>query len=84
MELIKQPTSTTCGQACIAMIAGKSVEQVMKDMKTDSPTSIGQLMEILDFYGIRHAEGNKRISKKNPVHYEYSIWTVHTNAEYAH
>ena len=45
MELIKQPTSTTCGQACIAMIAGKSVEQVMKDMKTDSPTSIGQLMD---------------------------------------
>ena len=84
MELIKQPTSTTCGQACIAMIAGKSVEQVMKDMKTDSPTSIGQLMEILDFYGIRHAERNKRISKKNPVPYEYSILTVHTNAGYTH
>lgn len=84
MELTKQPTTTTCGQACIAMIAGKSVEQVMKDMKTDGSTSIGQLMEILDFYGIRHAERNKRISKKNPVPYEYSILTVHTNAGYTH
>ena len=30
MELIMQPTFSTCGQACIAMIAGKSVEEVMK------------------------------------------------------
>lgn len=34
MELIMQPTALTCGQACIAMIAGKSVETVIKDMKT--------------------------------------------------
>ena len=27
MELIMQPTFSTCGQACIAMIAGKSVEE---------------------------------------------------------
>ena len=84
MELIMQPTSTTCGQACIAMIAGKSIEDVIKDMKTDGPTSIGQLIEILDFYGIKHAERNKRISKKNPVPYEYSILTVHTSKGYTH
>ncbi len=84
MELILQSTSSTCGQACIAMIAGKSIEEVINDMKTDGPTSIGQLIEILDFYGIKHAERNKRISKKNPVPYEYSILTVHTNAGYTH
>jgi len=84
MKLIMQPTALTCGQACIAMIAGKSVEEVIKDMKTDAATSIGQLMEILDFYGIKHAERNKRISKKNPVPYGYSILTVHMNAGYTH
>lgn len=84
MELIMQPTFSTCGQACIAMIAGKSIEEVIKDMKTDGATSIGQLIQILDFYGVRHAEKNKRISKKNPVPYEYSILTVHTNAGYTH
>ena len=82
MELVMQPTSTTCGQACIAMIAGKPVEEVIKDMKTDGPTSIGQLIEILDFYGIKHAERNKRISKKNRIPYEYSILTVHTSEGY--
>lgn len=84
MEIIMQPTPETCGQACIAMIAGKTVEEVIKDMKTSGPTSIGQLIETLDFYGIKHAERNTRISKKNPVPYEFSILTVHTNNGYTH
>ncbi len=84
MELIYQPTSETCGQACIAMITGKSIEEVIKDMKTSGPTSIGQLIEILDFYGIMHAEKNIRISKKNPVPYEFSLLTVHTHMGYTH
>lgn len=45
----KQSTSETCGQACVAMITGKKIEEVIKDMKTSGPTSIGQLIEILDF-----------------------------------
>ena len=84
MELVLQPTPTTCGQACIAMITGKEIEVVIKDMKTSGPTSIGQLIEILDFYGVKHAERNTRISKKNPAPYKYSILTVHTNKGYSH
>lgn len=84
MKLVMQNTFSTCGQACIAMITGKSINEVIKDMKTDGPTSIGQLIEILDFYGIKHAEKNKRISKKNPIPYKYSILTVHTNEGYTH
>ena len=84
MELVRQITDTTCGQACIAMITGKDIEEVIKDMKTSGPTSIGQLIEILDFYGVKHAERNTRISKKNPTPNEYSILTVHTYAGYTH
>ncbi len=84
MRLIKQPTDVTCGQACIAMIADKDIETVIKDMKTSGPTSIGQLVEILDQYGIKHAGKNKRISKKTPEPEPYSILTVHTNAGYTH
>lgn len=84
MELVMQPNPAACGQACIAMITGREIEEVIKDMKTSGSTSIGQLMEILDFYGIEHAERNTRISKKNPVPYEYSILMVHTNAGYTH
>ena len=84
MKLVMQTTSENCGQACIAMITGKDIEEVMKDMKTSGPTSIGQLIEILDFYGVKHAKKNTRISKKNPAPYKYSILTVHTNAGYTH
>lgn len=84
MKLIKQNNGCTCGQACIAMISNKSIETVIEDMKTDGPTSIGQLMEILDRYGIPHAERNTRISKKNPQPNPFSILTVHTTAGYTH
>ena len=40
MELIKQPSFETCGQACIAMITGKDINDVIRDMKTSGSTSI--------------------------------------------
>lgn len=84
MELVLQPTATACGQACIAMIAGRRIEDVIRIMKTDGPASIGQLIDALDQFRIRHAEKNVRISKKNPVPYSYSILTVHTDAGYTY
>lgn len=84
MELVRQNSFTTCGQACIAMIAGKTIDAVIRDMKTNGPTSIGQLIEILDCYGIAHAERNTRISKKNPQPHPFSILTVHTHEGYTH
>lgn len=84
MELIRQPTFETCGQACIAMITGRDIHDVIRDMKTTGPTSIGQLIDILDKYEVRHAEKNTRISKKNPSPYPYSILTVHTDGGYTH
>jgi len=84
MNLVMQPTPETCGQACIAMITGKPIEEVIRDMRTSGPTSIRQLIEILDRYGVKHAERNTRISKKNPVPHPCSILTVHTNAGYTH
>lgn len=84
MKLVKQINFFTCGQACIAMIADKTIESVIADMKTDKSTSIGQLIEILDRYGIVHAERNVRISKKNPEPAPFSILTVHMNEGYTH
>lgn len=66
----------------LAGLAGLYEEN--QDMGTDGPTSIGQLIEILDKYGIPHAEKNTRISGKNPNPHPFSILTVHTNAGYTH
>ncbi len=77
IELIMQPNPCACGQACIAMLAGVAVNEVIKMMHTDGPTSIGQLIDALDFYNIKHADRNVRLSKKNPTISEVAILTVH-------
>ena len=77
INYVQQPTFQTCGQACIAMLTGESIEDVIITMKTKGPTSIGQLIEALDYYRVKHAEKNKRISKKNPKYSDISILTVH-------
>lgn len=84
MHLVQQPTPETCGQACIAMITGRAIEEVIRDMKTSGPTSIGQLMDILDVYGVKRAEKNVRISKKHPAPSGDAILTVHTDGGYTH
>lgn len=83
MKLIMQINPQTCGQAVVAMLSEFSIQKVIADMKTDGPTSIGMLIEILDKYGISHGEKNLRISKKNPVPGEVSILTAHL-PDYTH
>ncbi|MGF7012159.1 hypothetical protein M2146_002713 [Lachnospiraceae bacterium PF1-22] len=83
MELVLQPTFQTCGQACVAMLAGVPIEDAIKTMRTSGPTSIGQIIDALDYYGIGHADRNVRLSKKNPTLPRTAILTVHM-PEYTH
>lgn len=69
MELILQTTSETCGQACVAMITGKSIEEVIQAMKTEGPTSIGQLIEILAILTVHMDAG-------------YTHWTLLYDGKY--
>ena len=45
INFFQKNSFSACGQACIAMIADKPIESVIRDMGTDGPTSIGQLIE---------------------------------------
>ena len=54
VDLIEQPTVYTCGQACIAMLAGVSVEEVCNVMKNDKSTTYDNLVYALDYYGFHH------------------------------
>lgn len=77
ISYVSQPNNLMCGQACIAMLADVDIEDVTKVMGTRGSTSIGQIVEALDHYNIRHGEKNIRLSKKNPHYSEISILTVH-------
>lgn len=81
--LVMQSNPSTCGQACIAMLANADINEVIGVMRTSGSTSIGQLIEALDYYNIKHAPRNMRISKKNPNISEICILTVHM-PEYTH
>ena len=54
IHYIAQPTPTTCGQACIAMLAGVSVEEVCQVMDNDSTTSYEDMTGALDHYGFKY------------------------------
>jgi len=54
IEYIRQPTPTSCGQACIAMLAGVSVDEVCQVMGNDSTTSYEDMTGALAHYGFRY------------------------------
>jgi len=68
INYVQQPTFETCGQACIAMLTGLPIQDIIITMKTKGPTSIGQLIEALDFYEIKHAEKKqKNLKEKSKI-----------------
>ena len=48
INYIKQPTDYLCGQACVAMLAGVTVEEVVSVMKNDKGTGKKILRTIME------------------------------------
>lgn len=54
---IIQPQDRLCGQACVAMLAGVELEEVIKTMKAKKrQSSLSKVIETLDYYGIAHSD----------------------------
>lgn len=63
---IVQSQDGLCGQACVAMLAGVTVEQVIDLIKSKKgQSSMSKVIEALDYYGIAHA--NKMVYKLEKV-----------------
>lgn len=59
---IIQPGDGLCGQACVAMLAGVPIEEVITLMKSKKwQASLSKVIEALDYYGIEHS--NKMVYK---------------------
>jgi hypothetical protein len=55
ISYLKQPENGCCGQTCLAMLAGISVEEVIKIMKsTKWQASISKALETLDYFGFSY------------------------------
>ncbi|SKC62904.1 DUF1905 domain-containing protein [Maledivibacter halophilus] len=54
---IIQTQDGLCGQACVAMLAGVKLEEVIKLMKAKKwQASLSKVIETLDYYGIAHSD----------------------------
>ena len=56
IQYIQQPTEYLCGQACVAMIANVSVDDVIRVMNNDKATGKKDIERALKHYGIRQAK----------------------------
>ncbi len=56
IHYIQQPTEYLCGQACVAMIANVSVDDVIRVMNNDQATGKKDIERALAHYGIRQAK----------------------------
>ena len=51
---IHEPTPLQCGQAVLAMLSGKSVEEIIKIVGTERETDLNMMYRALDTLGIRY------------------------------
>ena len=56
IQYIKQPTNEQCGQACVAMLAGVTVEEVVAVMNNAGGTGKKDIERALNHYGIRQVK----------------------------
>ena len=67
IQYIQQPTEYLCGQACVAMIAGVSVDDVIRVMNNDQATGKKDIERVLDHYGIRQAKTMTKADNNTPL-----------------
>lgn len=56
IQYVKQPNGYMCGQACVAMLAGVTAEEVASVMHNDQATGKKDIERALNHYGIHQAK----------------------------
>lgn len=91
INYIKQPTEYLCGQACVAMLAGVSVEDVVSVMENDKGTGKKDIEKALGHYGIRQAKTMTKADNNSVLPKvcilkvllpKYGHWVLYYNGKY--
>ena len=91
IHYIQQPTEYLCGQACVAMIANVSVDDVIRVMNNDQATGKKDIERALDHYGIRQAKTMTKVDNDTPLPLvcilkvllpRYSHWVLFYHGKY--
>lgn len=64
---IFEPTPLQCGQAVLAMLTGKSVEEIIKICGTEKETTLKQMFDTLTHYGVKFSKERKEVKTKDEL-----------------
>lgn len=64
IKYIKEPDSLQCGQAVLAMLTGKSVEEIIDVVGTERETKLKDMFDCLDKFAIEYDSKRKQASSK--------------------
>lgn len=64
---IFEPTPLQCGQAVLAMLADKTVEEIINIVKTDRETTLMQMFEALEICKISYEPQRIAVNKKEEL-----------------
>lgn len=92
INYIPQPTITTCGQACVAMLGNVSIEEAIEKMGTDSSTERYHIIKGLKACGVKCGNEFIEVSEENPSYPPvcvlliwfptYGHWVVHYHGKF--
>ena len=64
---IKEPTDLQCGQAVLAMLSDKTVDEIINIVGTERETTLKQMFYALDYYGIKYKKERFQITAKEQL-----------------
>ncbi len=63
LQYIHEPTPLQCGQAVLAMLTGKSVEEIIDLCKTERETTLNDMKKVLEYCNIKYSNERKAVEK---------------------
>ncbi len=66
-KYIKEPTNLQCGQAVLAMLTDKSVDEIIAECGTDRETTLAQMKNVLNENGIDFFDERKEAKSKSDL-----------------
>lgn len=67
IKFIHEPTDLQCGQAVLAMLSDKSVDEIIDIVKTDRETDLNQMLFCLDACEISYIKERKQAQSKEQL-----------------
>lgn len=64
---IFEPTPLQCGQAVLAMLVGCEVEEIVALLNNERETTLKEMLETLDFYGVGYKKERITVAKKQEL-----------------